>query len=97
MKRRFSTAVLKERTKLFIAENCRANQPVRNLGMETLAKAVGVYTNPQTVEMDLFTYMDQLDAPDLIRDLFDWSRNVAREHVIGDLPGTLPQFQLELA
>ena len=98
MKQRlFNPVVIRERLKQYIASNCRSDLPVRNKGMEILAVAVGVYTNPSTLEMDLWDYVDQLVSPMLIRELFKWSRDVAIEHVIPEMPNSLPQFQLELA
>lgn len=95
-KRKFSPAVVRERLKQCIAANCRSDLPVRNKGMEILATHVGVYTNPATLEMDLWAYVDQIDSAPLVNDLYEWTRDLSMDHVIDTLPQSLPQFQLEL-
>jgi len=87
--------VVKSRLKLYIAAHCRSDMPVRNKGMEILAKQIGVYTNPRTIEGDLFAYVDQLDSPSEIDSLFCWNKILAKDGVIDRVP-SLPQFQLEL-
>lgn len=95
-KRRFSASIVRERLKQTIAANCRSKNSVRLMGMKTLATAVGVYTNPKTVEGDLWAYVEQVQTPTLIQDLYAWCRSVSKEEVIPSLPESLPQFQLEL-
>lgn len=90
-----SSPVIKSRLKLYIAAHCRSDMPVRNKGMEVLAKNVGVYTNPRTIEGDLFAYVEQLHSSSIIETLFYWNKVLAKEGVIDKVP-TLPLFQLEL-
>jgi hypothetical protein len=44
----------------------------------------------------LWAYVEQVQTPTLIQDLYAWCRSVSKEEVIPGLPESLPQFQLEL-
>lgn len=94
--RSFPIAIIRERLKQTIAANCRSDHPARTMGMTMLATAVGVYTNPKTIEADLWAYVEQVETPVLVRELHTWCRSVAKDHIIPGLPQSLPQFQLEL-
>lgn len=97
MKRHFcSPRTRHERLKLALLANCRAGA-VRRHCMVELAKRVGVFHSPESLEHDLIGYTMQITEPGTITRILNWALLVTKASEPVPVPVFIPHHQLRLA